>query len=225
MPVDGIGKRSGLDAIMPHLDEPKTPATAEVPGQVTNQSWAPAGGRPKDGDAAFQEAGKAPGWLGIGGQLISAGTRFLVGKLKEVPVLGNVLNLADAAIDAGKLGYMLIAGKGTGQERAKAAADLVAHGIGIFKPSIGAEYDKGQAKMRLVMAGAEAGAKLFGIDIPPEMRVWGPVLAAGYGGWQAIGPKKEDGSMPLSATGTFAIAAGGAWALPKLKNLLTGGKD
>ncbi|MBL8951775.1 MAG: hypothetical protein JNK82_13415 [Myxococcaceae bacterium] len=194
---------------------------------MTNKSWAPTGGRPADGDATkFDEAGKAPGWLGIGGQAISGGLRLLVGKLKDVPVLGNVLNFVDAGVDAISLAGKLITGKGTPQERAKNAADLVMHTIGIFKPSVGADYDKGQGRMRLAIAGAEAGAKILGIDIPPEMRQWTPVLAAGYGVWSGFTPRNEDGSEQKPALGawsTLAIAAGGAWALPKVKNLLTGG--
>ncbi len=227
MPVDGIGgKPAGITSI-PGTSTSSSPAAADVTGQVTNRSWAPAGGRPADGDATkFEQAGKAPGWLGIGGQAISGGLRLLVGKLKDVPVLGNVLNLVDAGVDAVALAGKLITGKGTPQERAKNATDLVMHTIGIFKKSVGADYDKGQGRMRLAIAGAEAGAKVLGIDIPPEMRQWAPVLVAGYGAWSGFTPRNADGSEKgpaLGAWSTLAIAAGTGFVLPKVKNLLTGG--
>lgn len=225
--IGGPGRPAGLNTLSNQTNT--TTAPTEVAGSVTNTSWAPTGATAhKPANASFEDkSAKAPGWLGIGGQVISAGLRGLVGKLKEVPVLGNVMNLVDATIDVGKLAF----GKGTPQERAKSWTDLAMHTVGIFNTKVGADYDKGQAKMRMAIAGAEAGNKVanwFGVNlITPEMRQWAPVMVAGYGGVRGLMPRNPDGSekeMP-GAMRTLAVAGSAAYLLPKLGNLLGGARN
>ena len=202
---------------------------SEVPGQVTNQSWVRGSGTPAPDQnrTDFEQRTRAPSVAGIAGQFVSAGLRMLVGKLKEVPVLGNILNAADAAIDATKLVGMLVTGKGTTQERVKVASDLAAHTIGIFRRNVGADYDKGQAAMRLMIASGEVVSKVTGMEIPPSLRDWYPVMAAGYGSLRGYTPRNEDGSerqlIPGGVFTAYGASAGAAFVLPRLGNLFGGG--
>ena len=235
-PIGGPGSRpAGLTSIPTAArDATNVSAPTEVEGQVTNRGWAPGGagsapaanpsGRTEKQQAAFEKATKEPSWLGLAGNVASAGLRSMIGSMKKVPILGNVLNLVDASMDAGKLVGMYAMGKGTPQERLKVAADLAAHTVGIFNKEVGADYDKGQASMRLHIAGAEALSKVTGIDIPPELRQWFPVMSAGYGGLRGFMPRNPDGSereLPIGPKGILAIAAGGAFLLPRLQNMLS----
>lgn len=229
-PIGGAGRPAGLTSIPRSSDTPSSPAASEVEGQVTNRGWGPSGnntaGRTPRQQAAFEKATKEPSWLGLAGQVASAGLRSMIGSMKNVPILGNVLNLVDATVDFGKLAGMYAMGKGTPQERMKVATDLLSHTVGIFNRKVGADYDKGQASMRLHIAGAEALSKVTGIDIPPELRQWFPVMSAGYGGLRGFMPRNPDGSqreLPIGPKGILAIAAGGAFVLPRLQNMLSAG--
>ena len=231
-PIGGPGSRPvGLTSIPTQKDTTTSPSTNTVEGAVTNQGWVKSGntaGRTSKQQEAFAKATKEPSWLGLAGQVASAGLRSMIGSMKNVPILGNVLNLVDATVDFGKLAGMYAMGKGTPQERLKVGTDLLMHTVGIFHKSTGADYDKGQASMRLHIAGAEALSKVTGIDIPPEMRQWFPVMSAGYGALRGFTPRNPDGSerqLPIGPKGILAIAAGGAFILPKLQNMLTAGAN
>lgn len=74
-----------------------------------------------------------------------------VGLLKQLPVIGNILNGIDFVRDLGKLGGALLDPRKTTGDKLKAAADTLMHGIGIIAPNVGGAYDMMQGVGRMAM--------------------------------------------------------------------------
>src|SRR6188768_2672720 len=147
--ADGIKPAAGRVSV-PTKSAPAVESTpiVDIPGQVTNRSWAPTGGTPDANPTQFEEKkSNAKGWLSLAGSAVSIGLRHVISNLMERPVLGRVLNALDVGFDVAKLaGNLVIApfSSKTGlPDIAKNLSDLAFHTAGVFNPKIGADYDKG----------------------------------------------------------------------------------
>ncbi|MBI3185994.1 MAG: hypothetical protein HYZ28_27985 [Myxococcales bacterium] len=86
---------------------------------------------------------------------VTGGARAVVGALKMIPVVGNVLNGIDFLRDIGKAAVTWLNPFKSFGEKMKVGADLLAHGAGVFVPQIGGVYDMVQGTARVGKAFSE----------------------------------------------------------------------
>jgi hypothetical protein len=93
--------------------------------------------------------------------------RGLIGFLKTIPLVGNVLNGIDFIRDIGKGLSTFANPTKTWGEKMKAGADLLFHGAGVLVPQVGAAYDMAQGAMRVGAAAIEGAMGPPWARLPP----------------------------------------------------------
>jgi hypothetical protein len=91
------------------------------------------------------------------GQKMAKGAgRGLLGFLKTIPIVGNIINGIDFIKDIPKAFSTFSNPTKTFGEKLKAGADLLFHGAGMIVPQVGAAYDMAQGAVRVAGGAMEA---------------------------------------------------------------------
>ncbi len=149
---------TGLPAVAPMMvgmqQIPLSPAMFPGAGYMPRNDFAMTGFNPYQYPMNMPPMlnGRMPGMPGYEtpiGQAAKGAGRGIIGFLKMMPVVGNVLNGIDFIRDIGKGLSTWANPTKTFGEKIKSTADLLFHGAGMFVPQVGGAYDMAQGAVRV----------------------------------------------------------------------------
>lgn len=183
------------------VDEQLPPVQTPPTGDQSNM-YQPGNDSAVAGQPPYQAPAVDPAAMGDVKAAGKAIGRGLLGFLKMLPVVGNILNGLDFVKDLGKGVATWLNPNKTAGEKLKAGADLLFHGLGMIAPQVGGAYDLAQGAARLAGAALRADQRQS-TQLPPwQMDAGGyPPLAPTEDADQA--PGEPSSQYPSTSTPGF----------------------